>query len=127
MTEPVSGTTSAAMAVGGVTIVGLLSRIDPGVLIGAFAGSLIFVLSASEYSRLGRVVLFFASLLAGIVAAPFVASVITVMTPSGIRAEGPIGALVSSAIAVRLLMALSSNPKSIAGRFWSGGSDGRSK
>lgn len=122
MVEPLN-TGAATAAVTGVTVVGLFSGLDAGVLIGAFSGSLIFVLSAREYSLIGRLLLFGASLLAGIVAGPFIASVITTITPIGIEAKEPLGALVASAIAVRFLMAIGNNPTSFFGRFRPGGSD----
>lgn len=122
MVEPLN-TGAATAAVTGVTFVGLFSGLDAGVLIAAVSGSLIFVLSAREYSIFGRVLLFGASLLAGIVSGPFVSSVITTLTPVGIEATEPLGALVGSAIAVRFLMAIGNNPTSFFGRFRPGGSD----
>lgn len=125
MGEPLSGTTQAALAVSGVTVVGLFNWIEPGVLIGAFAGSIIFVLSARDFPGWAKLMLFLASLLTGIVAAPFASAVITLITPASISASTPVGALAASAIAVRFLMLLSNEPSSLFGRFWPGGRDGR--
>ncbi|ELD0497430.1 MULTISPECIES: putative holin [unclassified Escherichia] len=124
MAEPVSGTTQAGLAVGGVTVVGLFDWIEPGVLIGAFAGSIIFVMSAREYPVWGKLLLFIASLMAGIVAAPFSSSVITLLTPESISASRSVGALVASAVSVRLLMLLGNEPSSLFGRFWPKGRGG---
>lgn len=49
MLEPTTSTGAATAAVTGVTLVGLLSGLDAGVVIGAFAGAVVFVLSATEF------------------------------------------------------------------------------
>lgn len=125
MAEPVGTTGAATTALTSVTVVGLLSGVDSGVLIGAFAGAVIFVMSASEFSWLKKMALFVASLLVGILAAPFAAAIITWATPVGIEAHEPVGALVASAIAVRLLMSASQNPTGFFDRFRRGGSDAK--
>ncbi|EFE94014.1 hypothetical protein HMPREF0758_4109 [Serratia odorifera DSM 4582] len=125
MAEPVGTTGAATTAVTGVTVVGLLSGVDSGVLIGAFAGAVIFVMSASEFSWLKKMALFVASLLVGILAAPFAADIITWATPVGIEAHEPVGALVASAIVVRLLMSASQNPTGFFDRFRQGGSNAK--
>ncbi|HGM5575426.1 putative holin [Serratia ureilytica] len=125
MAEPVGTTGAATTALTGVTVVGLLSGVDSGVLIGAFAGAVIFVMSATEFSWIKKFALFVASLLVGILAAPFAADVITWATPAGIEAHEPVGALVASAIAVRLLMSASQNPTGFFDRFRRGGSDAK--
>ncbi|EIV5186963.1 putative holin [Serratia marcescens] len=124
MTEPV-GTGAATATLTGVTVAGLLSGVDSGVLIGAFAGAVIFVMSASEFSLLRKLALFVASWLVGILAAPFTAAIITWATPSDIEAHAPVGALVASAIAVRLLMSASQNPTGFFDRFRRGGGDAK--
>ncbi|EMW1017629.1 hypothetical protein AAEK50_004562 [Serratia marcescens] len=124
MTEPV-GTGAATATLTGVTVAGLLSGVDSGVLIGAFAGAVIFVMSASEFSLLRKLALFVASWLVGILAAPFTAAIITWATPADIEAHAPVGALVASAIAVRLLMSASQNPTGFFDRFRRGGGDAK--
>lgn len=124
MTEPV-GTGAATAALTGVTVVGLLSGVDSGVLIGAFAGAVIFVMSANDLSWWRKLALFVVSLLVGILAAPFTADIITWATPGDIVAHSPVGALVASAIAVRLLMLASQNPTGFFDRFRRGGSDAK--
>ncbi|QHA85555.1 putative holin [Serratia rhizosphaerae] len=125
MAEPLGTTGAATAAVTGVTVVGLLSGVDSGVLIGAFAGAVIFVLSAAEFSIWKKLALFVASLLVGILTAPFAAAIITWATPGDIEARDPVGALVASAIAVRLLMSASQNPTGFFDRFRRGGSDAK--
>ncbi len=123
MSEPISDNGTAMLMATGVTIAGVLSGVDAGVLIGAFAGAVIFVLSATELVLFKKIMLFGVSFLAGIVAASFAADIITAMTPNNVEAKDPVGALVSSAIAVRFLISISSNPASFIDRFRRGGND----
>lgn len=123
MTEPGTGAATAALT--GVTVAGLLSGVDSGVVIGAFAGAVIFVMSATDFIWLKKMALFVVSLLVGILAAPFAADLITWATPGDIEAGDPVGALVASAIAVRLLMSASQNPTGFFDRFRRGGSDAK--
>ncbi len=57
MSEPISGNGAATFTATGVTIAGVLSGVDDGVLIGAFAGAVIFVLSATEFALFKKVML----------------------------------------------------------------------
>ncbi|WP_114195492.1 putative holin [Edaphovirga cremea] len=108
MGEPVStGTGAATYILGGVTIIGLAPGINSGIVIGAFGGAVIYVLSSADISILRRVCLFLISFLVGIVSADFVTSIINYFTPDVIVAEAPLGAVVASAVAVRLLMFIS--------------------
>lgn len=127
MADPFTSSGFAYATVGGVAFLGLFAGQDPGVLTAALSGALIFTISAKEWSPLGRICLFWVSMVAGVVAAPFVASMISAFTPDGVNAPNSLGALISSAIAVRLLMAASINPTAFLGRFRSGGGDGNSK
>ncbi len=123
MSEPISGNGAATFTATGVTIAGVLSGVDDGVLIGAFAGAVIFVLSATEFALFKKVMLFGVSFLAGVVAAGFVAEIITAMTPKNVEAKDPVGALVASAMAVRFLMSISNTSASFLDHFKRGSSD----
>lgn len=119
MSEPIS-TGAATAAVTSVTFIGLLSGIDAGAVIGAFAGSVLFVVSAKDYTLGTKGLLFVVSMIAGIFCADFVASIITSITPESVMAARPLGAIVASAVAVRLLMFISNqagNPMSLIERF----------
>lgn len=106
MTLPVSRATETAV-VGGATIIGLLSGPDAAdVFIGAFIGSVIFVISAKDYPLLIRVLLCLASFVVGLVTCDFFASLISALLPGNVSATRMIGAIVSSAVSVRLLMAM---------------------
>lgn len=113
MLEPTTGAGAATLAVTGVTLVGLLSGLDAGVVIGSFAGAVVFVLSASEFPIWKRLVFFGISFILGVLTAGFAASMISTVTPDSVAVEKPIGALVASASVVRVLMFIiskSSNP-----------------
>lgn len=117
MTEPiVISTGSASAAIGGVTVVSLLPGLDPGVVIGAFAGAVIFVLSAADFPIWQRVFLFCASVVTGIygagLAASVVSSLLSTLLGSSISAGAPVGATLAAAGAVRVLMMFSARPRS---------------
>lgn len=115
MTQPVlSAGLTGAVASGAMNAPG---GMHASVLIGAFSGAAIFVLSSTEFSPLKMCVLFVVSIAAGIVAAPFAAQFISAITPASVTAREPVGALVSSAIAVRFLMAVSKNSGSLINIF----------
>ncbi|MFY2735926.1 putative holin [Pseudocitrobacter faecalis] len=98
--------TGATIAVTGLAAIGLSPHTDPGVVIAAFAGSVIFVISATEYSRFIRTALFAASWIAGIICADMTAAFITRATRGFITANPAVGALLASALVVRCLMAV---------------------
>lgn len=119
MSEPIS-TGTATAAVTGVTFIGLLSGIDAGAVIGAFAGSVLFVVSSPDFKLWTKAALFIVSMIVGILSADFVASIISSITPDSVTAARPLGAIVASAIAVRLLMWINNqagNPTGLIDRF----------
>ncbi|PVZ84850.1 hypothetical protein C9426_22115 [Serratia sp. S1B] len=119
MSEPIS-TGAATTVVTSVTFIGLLSGMDAGAVIGAFAGSVLFVVSATDYSLPIKALLFVVSMIVGVLGSDFVASIITSVTPENVTAAKPLGAIVASAVAVRLLMFISNqagNPTSLIDRL----------
>lgn len=82
---------------------------SPGVLVGALVGAAIFALYLSDVPLIKSVILFAISMLAGVVAAPFAAQVVSSITPESVTAREPVGALVSSAVVVKLLTTVSNN------------------
>ncbi|WP_140918197.1 putative holin [Limnobaculum xujianqingii] len=125
MADPIgTSTTATASVLTGATLAGLLSGIDPGVIIAAFAGSVIFVLSAIDFPLWQRAFLFFVSMALGIYGADFVAHIISTILSVPLRSQitvsAPVGAAVSSASSVRILMVFSKKPnegESIWDRF----------
>lgn len=124
MAEPISGTTAASVAVTGVTLVGLLSGINAGEAIAASAGAVVFLISATDFPIWKRMLLFFVSIAVGYFASGFAAALLSTILPSSISVEKPIGALVASASAVRVLMLFAAKPagqSSLLDRFLGGG------
>ncbi len=114
MADPlISSTGKAGLTVLGISIAGLTPQIDAGVLVAATFGALIFVFTNKEYSLLVRWLLLIPSIVAGITAAPLTASLITAVTPDEVNARLPIGALVASAVVVKVLMAFASDPGAV--------------
>lgn len=107
MSEPVSSAAMATTIVTGATIAGLLSGPEAAdVVIGAFIGSVIFVISAKDYPFITRAVLFLVSFAIGVVSSEFFADALSSTLSGELAVTKLIGAIVSSAISVRLLMAL---------------------
>lgn len=98
-------------AVTGVTLVGLLSGLDTGVVIGAFVGAVVFVLSATEFRIWKRVVFFVVAFVLGILTAGFSTAMLSTVIPASVMVEKPIGALVSSATIVWILIAVIAKAK----------------
>lgn len=114
MADPlISTSTKAGLTVFGISVAGLVPQVDSGVMVAATFGALIFVLTNKEYSLLVRWLLLIPSIAAGITAAPLTISLITAMTPDGVEAKLPIGALVASAVVVKVLMAFASDPGAV--------------
>lgn len=88
---------------------------DSETLIAAFAGSIVFVVSAIDFAVWARLLLFAASMMVGLICSDFCAQLLSqlssklldlaLVVPSGV------GAVVSAAAAVRLLMYFSTRPK----------------
>jgi hypothetical protein len=107
-------------ALAGGPLMGVFPHFPAGIVLGAFAGAVVFVVSAHDLSFAQKTLLFGASLAAGVLAAPFTATVISALTPTLIVAPPEVGALVASSMAVRLLLALSVHSNGLL-RKWSGG------
>lgn len=121
MTEPITGTGIATAAVTGVTLVSLFGPLDGPTVIGAFAGAAIFVASAVDFRIWWRLFLGALSFAAGLVCAPFTASLIAAVLPQATEVDLPIGALVASAAVVRVLMGISGKDgPSLLSRFRGG-------
>ncbi|WP_197063160.1 putative holin [Rahnella aquatilis] len=77
-------------------------------LLSAFAGSVVFIFSSSDYGPYKRVILFSISMIIGVNAADFTASLITdlisLMFGVNIFTPDSLGATLSSALAVRILI-----------------------
>lgn len=78
------------------------------ILLGAFAGSMIFIVSATEYSLLPKLMLFTSSLIIGVVSTSFSATMIEHFIDRyfsiNMAVPDAVGAVFSSTISVRLLV-----------------------
>ena len=104
MTEPtVSGACIAApTSVACLGILGSIGAIGEGVLFGAFAGSVVFVLSKNEIPIWQRWLYLVVSMIGGVLAAGFAADVLQAVVP-GITVPKGVGALLASALVVKVL------------------------
>lgn len=107
MADPISTSTTATVA---VTSAGALSiflpGIDPGAMLGAFAGAAVFVLNSDELGTVKKLGFLVASIVAGLLSAPLAASLIAQALPTNTEVSHAVGALVASAVVVKLLLAL---------------------
>lgn len=103
-----------------MTILGIGSR-DPDIIIGAFAGSIVFVASAVDFMFWTRLMLFTASIFIGITTSSFSSQVLSLVINKILSADlqvpPALGAAISAAAAVRLLMYLSLRPKKMFSIF----------
>ena len=75
MPEPISSS-AATSALTGLALLSLFPGVDPGVLLGAFAGALVFIATTAELGNLRKAGLFIAAFVAGALAAPLVAAML---------------------------------------------------
>lgn len=106
MLEPTTSTGAASAAVTGVTLVGLFSGLDASVVIGAFAGAVVFVLSSRDIKLWQRCGYFIVSFIIGIYGADFVAGLLSKFV-SGQPVDRSVGAMFASAGLVGVLVAIS--------------------
>lgn len=127
--EPISGATAATMTITGVTFSSLLSGTDAGVFIGAFAGAVVYVLSATELTRPAQLGYFVASFLIGVLAADLTAGIIATalggLLPAGMAVGKPIGATVAASVGVYILLVI--RKISLMNKLFSGGGSGNDK
>lgn len=114
MHEPVSGT-AITTGLGATTLLSYWAGVPSGVVIGSFAGAVVYVLTNSDIPIFKRLTFFLISFVVGIMAADYFTKIIEATTTLFIRREiqvdTSIGALVASAIAIKLLLSLMSKAK----------------
>jgi len=106
MAEPISTSTTAALAVTSVGAITLLPGVDAATVLGAFAGAAVFVLNADEMSTPKKLAFLVLSIVAGFLAAPLAAALIAKALPTDAEVSHGVGALVASAVLVKILLAL---------------------
>ena len=114
MHEPVSGT-AITTGLGATTLLYYLAGVPSGVVIGSFAGAVVYVLTNSDIPIFKRLAFFLISFVVGIMAADYFTKIIEVVTfgftRKEIQVDTSIGALVASAIAIKLLLSLINKAK----------------
>lgn len=114
MSEPISATT-ATSAVATASILTLVPGAEPAVMIGAFTGAVLFIITNDTSGNLQRLGLFVVSFLGGVLCANWAANALSAMLPDSLQVNMGMAALISSACVVRMLqylMKLTNNPES---------------
>ncbi|WP_254067277.1 putative holin [Shewanella xiamenensis] len=114
MSEPISAT-SATSAVATASILTLVPGAEPAVMIGAFTGAVLFIITNDTSGNLQRVGLFVVSFLGGVLCANWAANALSAVLPESLQVNMGMAALISSACVVRMLqylMKLTNNPES---------------
>lgn len=90
-----------------LSLFGMLNQLDGPTLIGAFAGAIVFILSASDFHALKRIILGGVALVSGYISAPETVSFIEIILPAGINIHEGVGATFAAATIVRVLLMVS--------------------
>ena len=129
MAEPISASSTAALAVTGIGAITLVPGVDAATVLGAFAGAAVFALNSDELTTGKKIAFLMLSIVMGWLAAPLAASLIARILPADTEVSHGVGALVASAVLVKLLLALirlaDNGDRLVA--FFRGNSDGGAK
>ncbi|WP_151994661.1 putative holin [Buttiauxella massiliensis] len=112
--EPISGTATAHAVVTTVTFAGLWANTDAGVILGAFAGATLYVLTSRNLRWWEKLLYGLASFLAGLIGAKYMTAILnaTLNTTLGKIAPGTevipvpesIGAMVAAAVIITFVL-----------------------
>lgn len=103
MAEPIS-TSAATATLAVVSLVAMFPGISAEIVLGAFAGAVVFVLSAKELSVRLKLAFFMLSMIAGIVCASMAAQLLASVLPARVVVSNGVGGLLASSIVIRLLL-----------------------
>jgi FtsH-binding integral membrane protein len=109
MSEPVSGTSAIAAALTGVSLYGLFSENDYGVLFGAFAGATFYIASVIELSNFRRLAYFVVSYIAGVLCSGLIGAKLNELTGYRDKPLDALGAVLVSALAIKILTMLNND------------------
>jgi hypothetical protein len=113
MAEPTS-TLPLAISLLPVAILSMLPGVDPSMVLGAFSGAVVFVMSSDELSTRKKLGFFLPSFGGGLLAAPMVTGLLTWMLPDKVAVSLGVGSLIASAIVVKtLLWIIANDPASL--------------
>ena len=104
MSDPLTGT--GAFIGGGLissALYGIVTHTDFGVVFGAFAGAVYYVATAADLTTPRRIAYFLVSYIAGILGAGLVGSKLAVLTGYGDKPLDALGAVIISALAIKIL------------------------
>lgn len=114
MSEPISAT-SATAAVATASALTLVPGAEPAVMIGAFTGAVLFIITNDTNGNLQRLGLFVVSFLGGVLCADWAANAVSAALPDTMQVNIGMAALIASACVVRLLqylMKMTNSPES---------------
>ncbi|BCL48882.1 phage holin family protein [Citrobacter koseri] len=124
--EPISGA-AVTTVLAGASVFGLATGIDYGVVFGAFAGSVFYVATAADISRIRLVCYFLTSFIVGVLGSGLAGSKLNSLTHYD-KPLDALGAVIFSALCIKVLTFLDSQDlKSLFGmlsRIRGGGSNG---
>lgn len=103
MAEPVASSTASA-GVATVALLTLFPGVDAGVILGAFSGSIVFVLASDDLSATKKVGFLIPAFGSGILGAPVTAGLLSAIIPGAVAVSPGVGALVSAALAIKSLL-----------------------
>ncbi|CAI2786412.1 putative holin [Serratia ficaria] len=124
MSDPL--TTAGAAGLAGATAAAPVFGIDYGVIFGAFIGAMFYVTQAKDIPRIRQAVSFIVSFGTGVLGASVTGAKLSGWLNYSDTPLEPLGALIISAVAVKLLTFISEkmeDPTSLFSR-WRGGSNG---
>ncbi|EMO5715233.1 hypothetical protein RVW00_000158 [Enterobacter bugandensis] len=116
-------TLGSFLFVGGVSAGRVLPEVDIAVFSAAVSGGLFFVITSHNFNTLKKWLLLLPSVTGGIFSAKFIAQLLTSVTPDYVVAGEALGAFLSSACVVQLLVRFTSNPGAVFRTVWDALSD----
>lgn len=103
MAEPVSSTTATA-SIAAVALLAMFPGVDASVILGAFSGSIVFVLASDELTAVKKIGFLVPSFGAGLLAAPMTAAVLSAVLPGAVTVSPGVGALLAATLVVKTLL-----------------------
>lgn len=108
MPEPITTSSSAAAytTIGALGIFSMLPGVDAAVVLGAFSGAVVFVMSSKDMTWVVKLIHFFPAFFAGLLGAQETARLVSKLMPETLNVSNGLGAMVVSAVAVKMLRLL---------------------
>ncbi|HHQ4468341.1 TPA: putative holin [Aeromonas veronii] len=104
MPEPISSS-AATSTLTGLALLFTLPGVDPAMVLSSLTGAVLFISATEEHSRWRKIALFVVSFIVGLVMADLACQLLGMALPTGVTVSKAVGALISSALMVRLLQA----------------------